>query len=94
MHPFPDLLAAPKQKLLRTSLVQPLSSTTQLATIMARQDFVNLLIQSEEAFFDLSEMLKGFPDLELICATSRTSSRTSVSWRKICCYAKRGCAPT
>jgi hypothetical protein len=37
---------------------------------VARQDFVNLLIQSEEAFFDLSETLNGFPDLELISATS------------------------
>ena len=64
-----------KQKLLRTSLVQPLSSTTQLATIVARQDFVNLLIQSEEAFFDLSETLNGFPDLELISATSSNPSR-------------------
>jgi len=58
------------QKLLRTTIIQPLSSTTQQGTIIARQDFVDLLIRSEDAFFEISEKLKGFPDLELICATT------------------------
>jgi len=58
------------QKLLRTTILQPLSSTTQHTTIMDRQDFVDILIRSEEAFFDISERLSGFPDLELMCATT------------------------
>mmetsp|Transcript_42797 Transcript_42797/g.107121 ORF Transcript_42797/g.107121 Transcript_42797/m.107121 type:complete len:876 (+) Transcript_42797:142-2769(+) len=58
------------QKLLRTTILQPLSSTTQHTTIMDRQDFVDILIRSEEAFFDISERLTGFPDLELMCATT------------------------
>jgi len=54
------------QRLLRTSLLQPLASITQLSTINHRLDFLELLIRSEKSFFAIGERLPNFPDLECV----------------------------
>lgn len=58
------------QRLLRTTIIQPLSSITQLSTIKQRQEFVEVLIQSEDVFFELADRLPNFPDLEQVVATT------------------------
>jgi DNA mismatch repair ATPase MutS len=57
------------QRLLWTSILQPLSSKTQLEAITNRLDFVELLIGNGDAFFELSEKLERCPDLEFLVAT-------------------------
>ena len=49
------------QRLLWTSILQPLSSKTQLEAITNRLDFVELLIGNGDAFFELSEKLEKAP---------------------------------
>ena len=57
------------QRLLWTSILQPLSSKTQLEAITNRLDFVELLIGNGDAFFELSQKLEKLPDLEFLVAT-------------------------
>ena len=57
------------QRLLWTSILQPLSSKTQKEAINNRLDFVELLIGNGQAFFELSDKLPKCPDLEYIVAS-------------------------
>jgi hypothetical protein len=52
------------------SLHQPLSSVTQLDTIIQRLDFVEMMLGSKDAFFAVAQHLANFPDLEYLTATS------------------------
>jgi hypothetical protein len=52
------------------SLHQPLSSVTQLDTIIQRLDFVEMMLGSKDAFFAVVQHLTKFPDLEYLTATA------------------------
>lgn len=67
--PVCNLILSKLQRLLWTSILQPLSSKTQLEAINNRLDFVELLIGNGEVFFELSDKLEKCPDLEYLVAT-------------------------
>lgn len=53
------------QRLLRTNMLQPLSYLSS-GKIQERLDFLEILLKNEEAFYEISEKLPPFPDLEYI----------------------------
>ncbi|KAA8909324.1 muts domain V-domain-containing protein [Sphaerosporella brunnea] len=52
-------------RLLRTNILQPL---TEIPTLNSRLDAVEEFTQHEEMFFQVKEALKGFPDVDRLCA--------------------------